>query len=102
MGERWWPVLISSLVSCTDGSPEQLSLGHSKGMRLNWTGPAEAKHCMVEARRATPSLGDGEGDRNQAGSGGWIKSPTLNPSISRNPPPPTLPAYASIAYQPMP
>lgn len=50
-------------------APEQLSLVHSKGMRLNWTRPAKAKHCMVEAKKATPSLGDGEQDRNQARGG---------------------------------
>lgn len=46
-------------------APEQLSLVHSKGMRLNWARPAKAKHCMAEAKRATPSLGYGEQDRNQ-------------------------------------
>lgn len=76
--------------------PEQLSLVHSKGMRLHWTRPAKAKHCMVEAKRATPALGDGEQDRNQAGSGGWIKSSTLNPSTSRKPPLTLIPT--SLCY----
>lgn len=72
-------------------APEQLGLVHSKGMRLNWMGAAKAKHCLVEANRATPSLSDGEQDRKQARGGGWIKSPTLNPSTSRNPPMALLP-----------
>lgn len=63
---------------------EQLSLEHSRGMRWNWTG-------MAEADRATPSLGTGEQDRNQAEAGEWIKSPMLNPSTARKPPLTLLP-----------
>lgn len=70
-------------------APEQLSLEHSRGMRWNWTG-------MAEADRATPSLGNGEQDRSQAEAGEWIKSPMLNPSTARKPPLTLLPK--SLCY----